>query len=130
MEAECTAFKEGFVGTAEEICGRTSGKPTQGRKKKEQWWWNQEVEQAIQEKKEALKCAEEVSDEEKTRLKQKYRCFSFDSNHHCCLLVHFLEHQQRYYSNISNEEKRWDISHWSKTSARCMGGVFQETPKP
>ena len=29
VEAEWTAFKEGFVGTAEEICGRTSGKPTQ-----------------------------------------------------------------------------------------------------
>ena len=28
VEAEWTAFKEGFVGTAEEICGRTSGKPT------------------------------------------------------------------------------------------------------
>ena len=37
MEAECTAFKEGFIGTAEEICGRTSGKHTQSRKKKEQW---------------------------------------------------------------------------------------------
>ena len=36
-------------------------------KSKERWWWNQEVEQAIQEKKEALKCVE------KTRLKQKYR---------------------------------------------------------
>ena len=32
VEAERT----GFVGTAEEICGRTSGKPTQSRKKKEQ----------------------------------------------------------------------------------------------
>ena len=59
--------------TAEEICGRTSGKPIQSQKKKEQWWWNQEVEQAIQEKKEALKCVEEVNDEEKTRLKHKYR---------------------------------------------------------
>ena len=36
VEAEWTVFKEGF-GTAEEICGRTSGKPTQSRKKKEQW---------------------------------------------------------------------------------------------
>ena len=38
VETEWTAFKEGFIGTAEEICGRTSGKPTQSRKKKEQWW--------------------------------------------------------------------------------------------
>ena len=45
VEAEWTAFKEGFVGTAEEICGRKSGKPTQSGKKKEQWWWNPEVEQ-------------------------------------------------------------------------------------
>ena len=73
MEAEWTAFKEGFVGTAEEICGQTSGKPTQSGKKKEQWWWNPEVEQAIQEKKEALKGVEEASEAEKTRLKQKYR---------------------------------------------------------
>ena len=73
VEAEWTTFKEGFIGTAEEICGRASGKPTQSRKKKEQWWWNQEVEQATQEKKEAQKCVEEASDEEKTRLKQKYR---------------------------------------------------------
>ena len=34
VEAEWTAFKEGFVGKAEEICGRISGKPTQSRKKK------------------------------------------------------------------------------------------------
>ena len=26
------AFKEGFIGTAEEICGPTSGKPTQSQK--------------------------------------------------------------------------------------------------
>ena len=32
VEAEWTAFKEGFVGTAGEICGQTSGKPTQSRK--------------------------------------------------------------------------------------------------
>ena len=44
VEAEWTAFKEGFIGTAERICGRASGKPTQSRKKKEQWWWNSEVE--------------------------------------------------------------------------------------
>ena len=44
VEAEWTAFKEGFVGTAEETCGRASGKPTQSRKKKEQWWRNSEVE--------------------------------------------------------------------------------------
>ena len=72
MKAEWTAFKEGFVGTAEEICDRTSGKPTHSRKKKEQWWWNPEIGQAIQEKKEALKCVEEASEAEKTRLKQKY----------------------------------------------------------
>ena len=24
----------------------------------------------------------------------------------------------------------WDIGHWSKSSARCMGGVFQEITKP
>ena len=45
VEAEWTAFKEGFIGTAEEICGRTPGK------------------------KEALKSVEEASDEEKTKLK-------------------------------------------------------------
>ena len=62
VEAEWTAFKESFVGAAVEICGRTSGKLTQSRMKKEQWWWNPEVEQAIQEKKEALKCVEEASE--------------------------------------------------------------------
>ena len=36
-KADWTAFNEGFIGTAEEICGRTSGKPTQSRKKKELW---------------------------------------------------------------------------------------------
>ena len=73
MEAEWTAFKDDFVGTAEEICGRTPGKPTQSRKKKEQWWRNPDVEHAIQEKKEALKRVEEASEAERTRLKQKYR---------------------------------------------------------
>ena len=73
VEAEWIAFKERFVGKAEEICGRTPGKPTQSRKRKEQWWWNPEVEQAMQEKKEALKSVEEASDAEKRRLKQKYR---------------------------------------------------------
>ena len=33
-ETEWTAFKEGFIGTAEEICGRTSGKPTKGKRRK------------------------------------------------------------------------------------------------
>ena len=60
MEAEWTAFKEGFVGTSH-------------TKSKEQWYWNPEVEQAIQEKKVALKCVEESSEAQKTRLKQKYR---------------------------------------------------------
>ncbi|KAI0224573.1 hypothetical protein LSAT2_024428 [Lamellibrachia satsuma] len=59
-------------GAAEEICGQTSGKSTQSQKKKEQWRWNPEVERAVQEKKEALKCVEEASEAEKTRLKQKY----------------------------------------------------------
>ena len=49
-----------------------AGNPAKSQKKKEQWWWNQEVEQAIQEKKETLKGVEEASDEEKTRPKQKY----------------------------------------------------------
>ena len=73
LEAEWTAFKKIFVGTAEEISGRTSGKLTQSRTKKEQWWWNPDVEQAIQEKKEALKCVEEASEAEQTSLKQKFR---------------------------------------------------------
>ena len=29
VETEWTAFKEVFIGAAEDICGRTSGKPTQ-----------------------------------------------------------------------------------------------------
>ena len=88
VEAEWTAFKEGFIGTAEEICGQTSGKPTLSRKEKEQWWWNMEVEQAIQEKKEALKSLEEVSDEEKTRLKQKLSPCTFPRTSAKILLKH------------------------------------------
>ena len=43
VEADWTEFKEGFVGTAEEICGRTSGKSIQSRKKREQLCRNPEV---------------------------------------------------------------------------------------
>ena len=70
VEAEWTAFREGFVETAGEMWPNIKKAHT---KPKEQWWWNHEVEKSTQEKKAALRCVEEASGEQQTRLKQKYR---------------------------------------------------------
>ena len=64
------------------------------------------VEQAIQEKKEALKCVEEVSDAEKTKLKQMY------------------------WEKKNAANKAVAKARYKKQQEWCDGEVFQETTKP
>ena len=54
-------FKLAFVGEAEHLCGRTSGKRG-GSWRKNQMWWTKEVERAVEEKREVWKKLEEVRD--------------------------------------------------------------------
>ena len=60
LEEEWENFKDGLVGTAEELCGRTSGKK---RSRKNQEWWTEDVARAIKEKKETWKAVEEIRKE-------------------------------------------------------------------
>ena len=105
-------------------------------------------------KKEALKCVEEESDEEKTRLKQKYRekknaankavakarddkqlewCKRIEEDWETCIFKLAI-HRDRDSKDTTQTSalKRSDgtLVTGVKTSARCMGGVFQETIKP
>ena len=101
----------------------------------------------------ALKCVEEASDEEKKRLEQKYREKSRRMQQIRLLLEQDMINNRNgarglkkmgencssswpeigteiaYYSNTSNEEKRWNIGHWNKTSVSCMRRVLQESPE-
>ena len=52
LEEEWKKYKEAFVGAAEELCGRTSGKGGMSRSSN-QGWWTSEVAEAVCEKKEA-----------------------------------------------------------------------------
>ena len=117
-------------------------------KSKEQWWWNPEVGQAIQEKKEAQKCLEEASEAEKTRLEQKYREKKNAANKTVAKARDNIQQEWRdrieedggkkYIFQLVRDRDRdsKDTTRTSAmkgsdgTSAKCMGGVFQETTKP
>ena len=54
LEEEWKKYKEAFVGAADELCGRTSGKGGMSRSSN-QGWCTSEVAEAVCEKKEAWK---------------------------------------------------------------------------
>ena len=56
-------YKEAFVGAADELCGRTSGKGGKSRSSN-QGWWTSEVAEVICEKKEAWKEIEKTKERE------------------------------------------------------------------
>ena len=59
VEEEWKKYKDAFVGVAEEMCGRTSGK---GGRLKNQEWWTDEVARAVDEKREVWKKIETIRD--------------------------------------------------------------------
>ena len=59
VEEEWKNYKDSFVGVAEEMCGRTSGK---GGRSKNQEWWTDEVARAVDEKREVWKKIEMIRD--------------------------------------------------------------------
>ena len=61
MEGERRKYKDAFVGVAEELCGRTSGKGGTPRSRN-QGWWTEEVAKAVGEKREAWKMIECMKD--------------------------------------------------------------------
>ena len=61
LEEEWKKYKEAFVGAAEELCGRTSGKGGMSMSSN-QGWWTSEVAEAICEKKEAWKEIEKTNE--------------------------------------------------------------------
>jgi len=61
VEEEWGLFKLAFVGVAEQLCGRTTGKRG-GSWKKSQMWWTKEVERAVKEKREVWKELEVIRD--------------------------------------------------------------------
>ena len=61
LEEEWKKYKEAFVGAAEELCGRTSGKGGMSRSSN-QGWWTSEVAEAVCEKKEAWKEIEKIKE--------------------------------------------------------------------
>ena len=61
LEEEWKKYKEPFVGSAEELCGRTSGKGGMSRSSN-QGWWTSEVADAVYEKKEAWKEIEKTKE--------------------------------------------------------------------
>ena len=54
-------YKEAFAGSAEELCGRTSGKGGVSRSSN-QGWWTSEVVEAVCEKKETWKEIEKTKE--------------------------------------------------------------------
>ena len=52
LEGEWRRYKDAFVGVAEELCGRTSGKGGTPRSRN-QGWWTKEVAKAVGEKRKA-----------------------------------------------------------------------------
>ena len=70
MESEggYEAVTNGIRDTAREVLGAASGK--RGREDRETWWWNQEVQQAVKEKKEAKKQWDGARDDES---KERYK---------------------------------------------------------
>ena len=61
VESEWTQYKDVFVGEAEELCGRTSGKGGTPRSRN-QGWWTEEVAKAVGEKRKAWKMREGIRD--------------------------------------------------------------------
>ena len=61
VEGEWRQCKDAFVGVAEELCGRTSGKGCSQRSRN-QGWWKQVVAKAVGEKREAWKIIEGIRD--------------------------------------------------------------------
>ena len=61
MEGEWRQYKDAFVGVAEELCGRMSGKGGTPRSRN-QGWWTEEVAKAVGEKREAWKMIECMRD--------------------------------------------------------------------
>ena len=57
LEDEWKKFKNAFVGTAEDLCGRSSGK---GGQRKNQEWWTDEVALAVKEKRDLWKRIESL----------------------------------------------------------------------
>lgn len=64
-EMSWTNFEKSILETAEEVCGRTSGRRGQER---ETWWWNDEVKEHIKEKRTAFKNWQRYRTEETRRL--------------------------------------------------------------
>ena len=60
-DPSCREYKDAFVGVAEELCGRTSGKGGTPRSRN-QGWWMEEVAKAVWKKREAWKMIESFSD--------------------------------------------------------------------
>ena len=61
VEGEWRQYKDAFVGVAEELCGRTSGKRGTPRSRN-QGWWTEEVANAVGEKREAWQMIEGIRD--------------------------------------------------------------------
>ena len=61
MESEWRQYKNAFVGVAEELCSRSSGKGRTMRSR-DQGWWTEEVTKAVGEKREAWKMIEGIRD--------------------------------------------------------------------
>ena len=72
LEEEWKKYKEAFVGAAEELCGRTSGKGGMSRSSN-QGWWTSEVAEAVCEKKEACKEIEKTKKRAAKRAVDKAR---------------------------------------------------------
>ena len=67
MEAEWKGFKEAVVKTAERMCG----KARYGKKHdREEWWWTEEVQTAIEEKRETRK---ELELQPSTEARRRYK---------------------------------------------------------
>ena len=74
FEGEWRQYKDAFVGVAEELCDRNSGKGGTSRSRN-QGWWMEEVAKAVWEKREAWKMIESFRDrgeQPPTGLRQLY----------------------------------------------------------
>ena len=74
VEGEWRQYRNAFVGVAEELCGRTSGKGSTPRSRNQEWW-AEEVAKAVGEKREAWKmieCIKDRGEQPPTSLKHMY----------------------------------------------------------
>ena len=76
VEGEWRQYKDAFVGVAEELCGRTSGKGgTQSPRSRNQGWWTEDVAKALGEKRKAwdmIECIKNRGDQPTTNLNHLY----------------------------------------------------------